>query len=119
MGDHKYTEYVSKKYSAKMFLGALRFDLVSEDRQNGEYKHMLSIALFGNTILSLIYRTGKTEEGTNMSIGIFRFRKTFIDYTDETPLSESVNPRGYTTTVWRKGNLRVTRTAGSFNKGDA
>ena len=97
--------YIRKEYSDKWLFGVLSLSLTSEDRGNGEYKHMLYLRIFGRRLLSIEYRTGATSEGPNTSLGYVRsFGKSFEN--DE--LCERSSGLGNVMLkTWERGNLKA------------
>ena len=98
--------YCRKTYSGKFLWGMLGFRITSEDRGNGEYKHMVEMKFLWKPILSIVYRTGKTECGTNTSIGFFKSGKICIeDIEDSEPYSRVITEGRLVKTILEKGNL--------------
>lgn len=98
--------YVRKTYSAKLLCGMLSFSITSEDRQNGEYKHMVLMKFLGRKILSLVYRTGRTNSGINTSVGLFSSGRNWIDHEIIRCDTEDANGNSRDS-VWKRGNLSV------------
>ena len=97
--------FITKEYTAKWLFGVLSLSLTSEDRGNGEYKHMLYLRLLGMRLLSIEYRTGTTSEGPNASIGYVRsFGKTIED---DGSCKRSPRSRNGTLKTWGWGNLKA------------
>ena len=101
--------YIRKEYYAKFLFGALRLSLISEDRGNGEYKHMLYVKFFGKPIVTLVFRTGTTTEGVNVSMGYFESNSTVIDYDENRHVYNETDAMGYNLTKWQRGNLQFVR----------
>lgn len=59
--------YIRKEFESKWMFGALKFSIVSEDRENGEYKHMIELSFFKKKLMSIVFRTG---DG-NSAMGFF------------------------------------------------
>ena len=70
--------YIRKQFESKWLFGALRFSIISEDRENGEYKHVIDLSLFKKKLMSIVFRTG--NDGTAMGF-FYRMSKShsFLD----------------------------------------
>lgn len=97
--------YIRKEYAAKWLFGVLSLSLTSEDRGNGEYKHMLYLRIFGRRLLSIEYRTGATSEGPNTSIGYVRSFGTMFDNFE--PCERSSGLGNVILKTWKRGNLKA------------
>lgn len=59
--------YIRKEFESKWLFGALKFSLTSEDRENGEYKHMIELSFLWKKLMSIVFRTGNGKS----SMGFF------------------------------------------------